>query len=266
MAPCDLISGRVLVTGATGGLGQAIARAFAARGATLVLTGRRTSVLEPLAEELGARAIVCDLADRDEVERLIGEMGEIDVLATNAGVPAMGALTDLTRDQIDQLLEVNLRAQIALAQAAATGMVARRRGHIVLMSSLAAKATAPATSIYSTTKFALRGFALGIREDLRPYGVGVSVVMPGFISDAGMLVDAGIELPPGIGTRTSHDVAMAVLRGIERNRAEVEVAPLKMRLGSAFANLAPELASAASRRRGGNKVAAAAVDSDREKR
>jgi hypothetical protein len=86
--------------------------------------------------------------------------------------------------------------------------------------------------------------------------------MPGFISDAGMLVDAGVELPAGIGTRTSHDVAAAGLRGIERNRAEVEVAPLKMRLGSAFANLAPELAAFASRRRGGNKVAAAAVDSD----
>lgn len=195
MASGDLISGRVLVTGATGGLGQAIARAFAARGATLTLTGRRTDVLKPLAEELGARAVACDLADRDEVERLIGEMGEIDVLATNAGVPAIGALTDLTRPQIDNLLEVNLRAQIALAQAAAQGMIARRRGHIVLMSSLAAKTTAPATSIYSTTKFALRGFGLGIREDLRPYGVGVSVVMPGFISDAGMLVDAGIELP-----------------------------------------------------------------------
>ena len=88
------------------------------------------------------------------------------------------------------MLEVNLRAPIALARALAPAMIARGSGHIVFISSLAGKAAAPASSIYSATKFGLRGFALGLREDLRPHGVGVSVVLPGFIRDAGMFADA----------------------------------------------------------------------------
>ena len=254
----ELLSGRVLITGASGGLGRAMAQAFAERGATLILTGRRAEVLEQMAAEFGGQAIVCDLADREAVEQLIGEMGEVDVLVANAGIPGAGALPDLTRDQIDEALEVNLRSQIALAHAAAERMVLRRRGHIVMMSSMAAKAIGGNASIYTTTKYALRGFALAIREDLRPYDVGVSVVMPGLISDAGMLVDAGIPLPPGVGTRTSHEAAAGVIRAIEENRAEVEVAPLKMRAGLALTSLAPQFVSSMNRRRGGGAAAAAA--------
>ena len=222
----SVLSGRVLVTGATGGIGQAIARTIAARGATLILSGRRMEVLEPLASALGARAIACDLASREDVQRLIAEAGELDVLIANAALPASGAFTELTQEEIDRMLEVNLRAPIALAHAVAPAMVARGGGHIVFVSSLSGKVASPASSIYSATKFGLRGFALGLREDLRPHGVGVSVVLPGFIRDAGMFADAGVELPRGVGTRTPDDVAAGVIRAIERNRAEVEVAPL----------------------------------------
>jgi short-subunit dehydrogenase len=262
----SLVDGRVLVTGATGGLGRAIARAFAARNASLVLSGRRSEVLDPLARELGARAITCDLANRDDLARLIDEAGEVDVLIANAGLPASGAFTELTPEQIDRMLEVNLRAPVALSHAAAGWMVARRSGHIVLISSLAGKVASPASAIYSATKFGLRGFALGIREDLRPYGVGVSVVLPGFIRDAGMFADAGVALPRGVGTRTPDDVAAAVIGAIERNRAEVEVAPLGLRLGALFGNVAPELAAAASRRMGGDKVAAGLAAAQQDKR
>lgn len=249
----------MLITGASGGIGQSLAREFAERGATLLLTGRRTEALERLASELGASALTCDLSDRNAVEQLIDQMGDIDVLIANAGVPAAGAFPDLTLDQIDEALEVNLRAQIALAHAAGRRMAHRRSGHIVLMSSMAAKAIGGNASIYATTKYALRGFSLAIREDLRPHRVGVSVVMPGLIRDAGMLVDAGIQLPPGIGTRTSHEVAAAVIHAIERNRAEVEVAPWKMRGALALTSLAPQLASSISRRRGDAAAAAAAA-------
>lgn len=259
-----LVNGTVLLTGATGGIGHAIARAFAARDARLILTGRRADVLEPLAAEVRGRAIGCDLAKPEEVEELVAQAGEVDVLVANAALPASGVFTEFTQAQIDQMLDVNLRAPIALARALAPGMIARRGGHMVFISSLAGKAASSDSSIYSATKFGLRGFALGIREDLRPHGVGVSVVLPGFISDAGMFADAHINLPRTIGTRTPEDVARSVIRAIERNRAEVEVAPMGLRVGANVAAVAPQFVATVTRRVGGgtiaSKLAAGQVD------
>jgi len=254
------------VTGATGGIGQAIARAFASRGATLLLTGRRAEVLEPLADEVGGRAIPVDLSSREEVDRLLAEAGDVDVLVANAGLPASGVLTDLTQEQIDRMVEVNLRAPIALARGLAPAMVQRQAGHMVFISSLSGKTASAATSIYSATKFGLRGFALGIREDLRPHGVGVSVILPGFIREAGMFADARVELPRGIGTRSPEEVAEAVIRAIQRNRAELEVAPVGLRLGASFAGLAPEFAARASRLMGGDRIASDLAAGQTEKR
>lgn len=249
------IAGRVLLTGASGGIGQAVARALAARGASLTLTGRRTETLTALAEEVSGRALACDLAVREEVAHLAAEAGPVDILVANAAHPASGLLTELDQEQIDRMLEVNLRAPIALARALAPGMAARGQGHLVFISSLAGKAASSSSSIYSATKFGLRGFALGLREDLRNQGVGVSVVLPGFIRDAGMFAQAGVELPSGVGTRSPEQVADAVVRVIQHNRAEVDVAPLGLRLGAHLAGLAPELAARISRRMGGEKVA-----------
>jgi short-subunit dehydrogenase len=259
----NLLSGTVLVTGATGGIGQAIARALAPRGADLILTGRRSDVLEPLAAELGARGIVCDLSRRDELDRLVSEVGGVDVLIANAGIPAGGLLTELDQSEIDRALETNLRAPIALARALTPAMVARRRGHLVFVSSLQGKAAVPVASVYSATKFGLRGFALALRQDLRPFGVGVSVVLPGFISHAGMFAAARTRLPPGIGTRRPEDVADAVIAAVERNRAEIEVAPMPLRLGTAVASVAPALSAAVSLRLGSARIAARVVAGQR---
>jgi uncharacterized protein len=262
----SLVSGRVLLTGATGGIGQAIARAFAGHGASLVISGRRHDVLEPLARELDAQAVVCDLSRREEVDELAAVAGEIDVLVANAALPASGLFTDLEQDQIDRMLEVNLRAPIALAHALVPSLVARGRGHLVFISSLSGKATAPASSIYSASKFGLRGFSLALREDLRPHGVGVSVVLPGFISEAGMFADSAVDLPPGVGTKTPEDVARAVIRAIERDRAEIDVAPVGLRLGATFAGLAPKLAATVSRRLGSHRIATDVAAGQRDKR
>ena len=262
----SLVAGRVLLTGATGGIGGAIARAFAERGATLVLSGRRADVLEPLANEVGGRAVVCDLSKREDVDRLLAEAGEVDVLVANAANPASGALTELSQEQIDRMLEVNLHAPIAIARALAPAMISRGSGQMVFISSLAGKVASPSSAIYSATKFGLRGFALGIREDLRPHGVGVSVVLPGFIREAGMFADANIDLPRGVGTRTPEHVARAVIRAVERNRAEVEVAPLGLRLGAGFASLAPELAASVSRKIGSERIATDLAAGQAEKR
>ena len=260
------MSGNVLVTGATGGIGQAIARAFASRGATLLLTGRRTDVLAPLAEQTGGRALACDLASRPDLERLIADAGDVDVLVANAALPASGPLLDYAQDDIDRALEVNLRAPIALARALAPGMVERGRGHLVFISSLQGKAATPNSSLYVATKFGLRGFALALREDLRAAGVGVSVVMPGFIRNAGLFADSGATLPFGVGTRTPEQVAGAVISAIERNRAEVDVAPPAMRIGAVLAGLAPELSAAVSRRMGSHELSAAVAKAQAEKR
>lgn len=257
----------MLITGATGGIGHAIARAFAARGASLILTGRRADVLEGLVAEVGGRGIPCDLAQREEVDRLIWEVRDtpLDVLVANAGLPATGLLTAMPQENIDRTVEVNLRAPIALARALAPQMIERRRGHMVFMSSLSGKAASPSSSLYAATKFGLRGFALSVREDLRPYGVGVSVVLPGFIRDVGMFADAKVKLPPGIGTRTSQEVALAVISAIERNRAEVEVAPATLRFGATVAGAAPALAATAQRLLGGGKIASELVSGQRSK-
>lgn len=245
----------VLLTGATGGIGHAIARALQARGAHLILTGRRSEVLVPLASELGARALSVDLSSAVELDRLVAEVGAVDILIANAALPATGTLDSFTMAEIDRALDVNLRAPIALAHALAPAMVARRRGHLCFMSSLNGKVATPQTSIYNATKFGLRGFATALRADMRAHGVEVSAIFPGFIRDAGMFAEADVELPPGVGTRSPEDVARATVTAIERNRAEIDVAPLSLRLGSAIAGLAPEIAANVSRKLGANKVA-----------
>jgi short-subunit dehydrogenase len=246
---------RVLLTGATGGLGQAIARALAARGAVLTLTGRRVDVLEPLAAEIGGRAIEADLAVPDAPERLLADAGEVDVLVANAGIPGSGRLTSFSVEQIDRALTVNLRAPMLLAHALVPTMVERRSGHLLFMSSLAGRAGPPGSSVYSATKFGLRGFALALREDLAPKGVGVSVILPGFISEAGMFADSGAKLPPYIGTKTPDDVAHAVVKAIEGNRAELDVAPLPLRAGALLASVLPGPAGTVQRRLGGGGTA-----------
>jgi len=256
----------VLLTGATGGLGQAIARALHAKGARLILTGRRADVLEPLASELNARALGCDLGDPAELDRLLVEAGELDILVANAALPASGKLDSFTLDQIDSALEVNLRAPIALAHELAPAMLARGRGHLLFMSSLSGKTGTAGSSIYNATKFGLRGFAMAMRAELHDTGVGVSAVFPGFIREAGMFAEAGVRLPTGVGTRSPEDVAKAVVGAIERNRGEVDVAPISLRLGSAFSGIAPELAATVTRKTGGDKIAHQLADSQRTKR
>jgi short-subunit dehydrogenase len=251
------IAGRTaLVTGASGGLGHAIARMLGARGAQLILSGRRTDVLEELAGDLGARVVACDLASRKEVGRMAAELAPVvDLFVANAGLPATGRLQALTEDEIDRLLEVNLHAPIALARAFTPAMIERGRGHMVFISSLSGKVAQPASSMYSATKFGLRGFALALRTDLARDGVGVSVVMPGFVRDAGMFARSGMRLPPGVGTSSPEEVAAAVVRAISSNRAELVVAPFPLRVGASIASVAPGLAESFSRLFGADRIA-----------
>ncbi|MDP9384809.1 MAG: SDR family NAD(P)-dependent oxidoreductase, partial [Actinomycetota bacterium] len=198
-----------------------------------------------------------------EVDRLAGDAGEADVLVANAALPASGRIDALTQAEVDAALAVNLRAPIILAKAMAERMVPRGSGHLVFVSSLAGKAASSGGSLYSATKFGLRGFALGLREDLRPHGIGVSLVSPGFIRDAGMFHDSGAKLPPGVGTKSPEDVARGVIAAIEKDRAEVDVAPVALRAGSAFALIAPEATAKLQRRLGSDGVSDAIAEGQR---
>jgi short-subunit dehydrogenase len=252
----DLRGRTVLLTGATGGLGQAIARELARRGASLIVTGRRADVLEPLAGEIGGRPIECDLGEAAAVERLLDAVGTgVDVLVANAGLPGSGHISSFSAEDIDRAVAVNLRAPMVMAARLSQPMVARGAGHLLFVSSLSGRTASGGGSVYSATKFGLRGFAHALREDLRDSGVGVSVVLPGFISDSGMFHESGTQLPRFVGTRTPQDVATAVAGAIEHDRAEVGVAPLSMRAGAAFGSLAPELSARIQRRLGGAKIA-----------
>jgi len=261
------LAGRtVLLTGATGGLGHAIARRLHAVGAQLVLTGRRADVLEALAAETRALTVAVDLSDPVAVDGLAEACADVDILVANAGLPASGQLTSFSVEEIDRALAVNLRAPMVLARHLAERMVVRRSGHLVFMSSLAGKVGPARGSIYSATKFGLRGFAQSLREDVRPSGVGVSAIFPGFVRDAGLFHDSGATVPSWVGTSAPDDVAEAVVRAIEGNRGEIDVAPLGMRAGTRVAGLAPDLAAAVQRRLGGQRIAEQHVTGQADKR
>jgi len=262
----NLSGTKTLLTGATGGIGAAIARALAARASKLVLTGRRTDVLEPLARELGARAVAADLAHDADVQRLIAEGADADVLIANAALPGTGALDDFTPEEIDRALDVNLRAPMLMARGIGRKMAERGRGHIVFIGSLAGRTASPRASVYNATKFGLRGFALGLRQDLAAAGVGVSHVLPGFIRDAGMFADSGAKLPPGVRTSSPQEVADGVVAAIEKNIGELSVAPIEMRLGAAIGGLAPGLSARLQRLMGATDLAKTMAEGQRNKR
>ena len=254
----ELAGRSVLLTGATGGLGRAIARALAGRGATLVLSSRKAEALEELAGTLpgaGHRTLVADLADEGAAVRLIAEAGVPDVLVANAGLPASGRLDGFSQDEVGRALRVNLEAPIRMARDVVPAMRGRGSGHIVFLASLAGKVAAPRSSLYTATKFGLRGFGLSLREDLWGSGVGVSVILPGLVRDAGLFADSGAKVPPLIGTASPEEVGEAVVEAIERNRGQIDVAPRLQRLLAGFAHRYPGLAGRAQRLGGGTRVA-----------
>jgi short-subunit dehydrogenase len=219
------------MTGASSGLGPVIARRLRREGARFVLSARDEAKLAALAEELGDAAVVpADLAVRGEAERLAAAAGPVDVLVANAGLPANGRLADLEVEHIDHALDVNLRSAIVLARALLPGMLERQRGHVLLMASMAGRVPAPGSSLYNATKFAIRGFGHALRAELRGSGVGVSLVSPTFVSQAGMWADTG--LTASVRETTPERVAEACVKAIREDRAEVLVAPIEQRLFS----------------------------------
>ena len=265
----ELAGRKALLTGATGGLGRAIAKALADRGATLILSGRSSEALEKMASELPGddhRVISSDLAQPGAAEKLAAETGPVDVLVANAGLPGTGRLPDFSADELTGALRVNLEAPMLLARALEPGMLERGSGHMVFISSLSGKSATPLSSVYNATKFGLRGFALGLRADLNPLGVGVSIVSPGTIREAGMYADSGAPPITGLGTGSPQQVADAVLKAIEQNKVEVAVAPVQQRLLAHFALTSPGIAVKIASGGAGQKAAAEVAAGQKSKR
>jgi short-subunit dehydrogenase len=268
----ELDGKRILISGATGGIGKAIAARLAGEGAALVLSSRREKELDELAASLpggGKRheVIVSDLATAGAGEKLIRAAGELDGLVANAALPASGRLEDFSHAELSRALRVNLEAPIHMSRELAPALAEKGQGHLVFIASLAGVAASPRSSLYSATKFGLRGFSFGLREDLHPHGVGVSVVSPGFVREAGMFADSGAGPPPGLGTTTPQKVADAVAEAIRRNRSEIAVAPGRQVRLARFAARHPELAGRVTRRgRAADKIAAEVAAGQADKR
>src|SRR6266566_1233682 len=263
----DLRGKTVVLTGASTGLGPYIARRLHKAGARLVLSARNEAALDKLAKELGdARVVVADLAKTGEPERLAKEAGAVDILVSNAGVPASGRLVTFKVEELDRAIAVNLRAGIVLARLLAPAMIERREGHMVFMASVAGKVPTPGFTVYNATKFGIRGFALALREELWGTGVGVSAISPTFVSQAGMWAETGLKANPLAAEVTPQQVAEAVHTAITKNKAEINVMRLPLRAGLKVMGLAPNLFMAAARSAGASRQADDAGDRQKSKR
>ena len=183
----DLAGKTALVTGATGGIGGAIARALHARGARIVLSGTRREALDSLVGELaGAIPLACDLADKDAVEGLVPQaeqaLGQLDILVANAGITRDNLLVGLRDEDWEQVLNVNLTATFRLARAAVKGMMRRRFGRIVGITSVVGVTGNPGQSNYTAAKAGMIGMFKSIGKEYAKRGVTANCVAPGFIA------------------------------------------------------------------------------------
>jgi 3-oxoacyl-[acyl-carrier protein] reductase len=186
----DLTGKTALVTGATGGIGGAIARALHRQGATVALSGTRQDVLDQLAGELAQRVHVlrCDLADKDAVEALVPKseeaMGRLDILVANAGITRDNLLVQLRDQDWDDVIAVNLTATFRLARAAVRGMMRRRYGRIIAISSVVGVTGNAGQGNYAATKAGVIGLTKSLAQEYARRNVTANAIAPGFIATA----------------------------------------------------------------------------------
>jgi short-subunit dehydrogenase len=223
-----------LVTGASSGIGCELAKSLSARGHDVVLTARRRDLLEALADELQSahghrvEVIACDLsvpADRDELRQRIDALGlTVDVLALCAGFGMGGAFTCQDPERVQLMIRTNFEATVSLCGMFAPDMATRRRGAILMVSSIAGNQPIAYAGAYSATKAAVTHFAEALHEELRPSGVCVTVLCPGAVSTSFAEIAAmtGAEARlPGALIASAHETARAGIAALERGRRHV---------------------------------------------
>jgi short-subunit dehydrogenase len=217
----DLHDANIVVTGASTGIGRATALLLARNGARVTVCARDEDRLRALAaEQPGITTHRADLTDERDRAALIGAAGDIDVLVNNAGLGWHGLVEDMPFEKARELVELNVLALIDLTQRVLPGMLARTRGHIVNIGSIAGYVGVPAEAVYSATKYFVQGFNDGLRRELRGRGVDVSLIAPGPIKTE-FLARATTGAPaaePGALDRglPVDTVANAVLRALTR--------------------------------------------------
>ncbi len=176
-----------LVTGATGGLGGQIARALHAQGATVGISGTRAEALEALAKELGERVHIlpCNLGDKDAVEALVpaaeAAMGQVDILVNNAGITRDGLFMRMKDEDWEQVINVNLTSAFRLARACMRGMMKRRFGRIISITSVVGVTGNPGQGNYAASKAGMIGMSKSLAAEVASRGITVNCVAPGFI-------------------------------------------------------------------------------------
>jgi len=183
----DLSGKTALVTGATGGIGGAIARALHAQGAKVAISGTRREVLDSLAAEIGGAAVLpCDLANKDSVEALVPDaektLGPLDILVANAGITKDNLFIALKDEDWDQVLNVNLTSTFRLARAAVKGMMRRRFGRVIGITSVVGVTGNPGQANYTAAKAGMIGMFKSIGKEYAKRGVTANCVAPGFIA------------------------------------------------------------------------------------
>jgi short-subunit dehydrogenase len=257
----ELRGSTALVTGASAGIGLAVARRLAQSGANLVLAARRPEPLEEAAASLRALgvktiAVPTDVSHLDALEalvdRAIGEFGNIDVLVNNAGVEAFRPFEELPLDRIADTIAVNLTAALQLTRLVIPHMLRAGRGHVVNMASTAGKFGIAYGATYGTTKAGLVNFSHALRAEYHGRGISTSAICPGFTEQGGiydrMRQQSASQSPFLVGSTTAERVAEAVVRAIERDQAELIVNWPPLRPLTAFVALFPTLGGALVRR------------------
>lgn len=184
----DLTGKTALVTGATGGIGAAVARALHSQGATVAISGTRAAVLETLAGEFGSRVHVlpCDLADKDAVERLVpdaeAKMEKLDILVANAGVTKDNLFVQLKDEDWDQVIAINLTSTFRLTRAAVKTMMRRRFGRVIGISSVVGVTGNPGQGNYTASKAGMIGMMKTVGAEYAKRNVTANCIAPGFIA------------------------------------------------------------------------------------
>jgi short-subunit dehydrogenase len=222
---------RVVVTGASRGIGEFFARAFADRGCTLGLVARSEDGLLAVVDALpgdGHRALPADVADQESISAALERFGDVDVLVANAGIAHYMAFADLPLERAEQMTRINWLGTIYTVRGALPRMLERGRGHIVVVSSGAALRTFPEAAVYGATKAAQRGFSEALRHELHGTGVSLTTVYPGEIKTH--LHDHERDRMPAwysAGDAASpEELAKRVVRAVERDRRAVYYPPI----------------------------------------
>ncbi|MBI4758569.1 MAG: SDR family NAD(P)-dependent oxidoreductase [Chloroflexi bacterium] len=245
-----------LVTGASSGIGKQVALHLVRAGARVAILARNRNALEDLAHQMGeGQTLVCpaDVTDPETIKSVasivLSRFGKIDILVNAAGILRAGGFLQLSEPEFRQVMEVDYFGTVNCLRAVLPHMVKARAGHVVNVSSLAGKVVFPGSSAYSAAKFAIIGMSNALRQELKPYGIGLTVVCPGYV-DTPLLDQHLPSVRSSIFFKMTRSyaadkVAIAILNGIKRNKREL-ILPGSLRLVLAIQCVSPTLAETLS--------------------